>query len=340
MADELAWASVREGSGIMRLKEQDLERLYYFLTLTRRLEDRIRNLYRQGKVVGGCYLSLGQEAVSVGSAYALRDGDVIAPTHREMGALLVRGITPAMAVAQYLGRETGPTRGRDGNMHMGDKDLGIIAFVSPLPDGLPVACGAALSFKMRGEDRVALAYFGDGASSRGDAHESMNFAGIHRLPVIFICNNNQFAYSTPVNNQFAIENLADRAKGYGFEGLVVDGNDVIAVHKATWEAAEKARKGGGPTLIECKTFRRRGHAEHDNAEYVPEELRKEWEKKDPIDKYIAYLKKKGLYEKLDLEAVDRRVEAEIDEAVEFAEKSPLPRGEEVTKGVYYEGEDE
>ncbi|MFQ6112041.1 MAG: thiamine pyrophosphate-dependent dehydrogenase E1 component subunit alpha [Nitrospinota bacterium] len=305
--------------------------------MTRGVEDRIRILYRQGKIAGGVYLSRGQEAISVGASYALAPQDVIAPSHRDMGAFLLRGITPGEAIAQYLGRATGPCRGKDGNIHMGDIRRGIIGFVSMLADNIPVAVGIALSFQIRRESRVAMAFFGDGATSRGDFHEGLNFAGVKRLPLVLICNNNQYAYSTPLKDQMAIEDIADRAATYGFPGQVVDGNDVIAVYEAARAAVDRARSGGGPTLIECKTFRMSGHSEHDDAFYVPKELFTEWEKRDPILLFERLLKERNLLGPQEKEAVEARIKKEIDDAVAFALESPLPAKEELLKDVYAEG---
>jgi len=207
---------------------EDLLKMYYYLRLARGLEDQVTKLYRQGKVVGGCYVGTGEEAISVGSAYALEPHDVIAPSHRDLGAHLVKGVLPKEYMAQYLGRRTALTKGKDGNIHFGDLERGIIGFISPMADGIPVAAGAALAFKIRREPRIAVAYFGDGASSRGDFHEGLNLAAVLKLPVLFICHNNQYAYSVPLSRQMAVPHVADRAKAYGFPTMIVDGNDILA----------------------------------------------------------------------------------------------------------------
>ena len=232
------------------VKRADLLQMYYYLRLTRTLEDRVTALYRQGRIMGGVYTSSGMEAISVGYASALRPDDIIAPFHRDMGAFLVRGITPGEVVAQYLGKRTGPTRGKDGNVHLGDLKRGIIAFVSHLADNLPVATGAALAFKLRGESRVVVTNTGEGGTSRGDFHEALNFASVRKLPVVFFCNNNQYAYSTPLSLQMAIPNVVDRAKAYAMPGEIVDGNDLAAVYLAARRAIDRARAGEGPTFIE------------------------------------------------------------------------------------------
>ncbi len=312
----------------------ELLNIYYYLKLTRGLEQRIITLYRQGKVVGGVYLGTGEEAIAVGSAVALESDDVIAPTHRDLGANLIKGITPKEYMAQYLAKQTGLTRGRDGNVHFGDITRGIIGFISPMADLLPVATGVALTFKLRRERRVVAAFFGDGASSRGDFHEALNFAAVLKLPVVFICHNNQYAYSTPLSRQMAIEHVADRAKAYGMPGIIVDGNDVLAVREAVAEAAARARTGEGPSLVEGKTMRMRGHAEHDDASYVPPALLEEWRKRDPIDRFAACLRDRKILDDASAKTIDDRIAKEIEEAVLFAESSPLPDAKKLLEGVY------
>ncbi len=307
------------------------------MVLTRELEDRIeRKLYRQGKIVGGVYVGRGQESIAVGSSILTRPGDMICPSHRDMGAFLIRGMTPQRVLAQYMGRRSGYTRGRDGNMHMGDRSLNIIAFVSMLADNVPVAAGVGLAFKMRQEDHVVLCYFGDGATSRGDWHEGLNFASIHKLPVVYICNNNQYAYSTPLELQMAVKNVADRAVAYDIPGVVIDGNDVLAVYAATRRAIERARAGLGPTLLECKTFRMTGHSAHDDAGYVPRELFDEWQKKDPIYRHQQTLIQNGIMSIEEIQAMHRSVVEEIDRAVEWAQSDPYPDVEESLRDVYAE----
>lgn len=308
-----------------------------YMKLTRELEFRIeRKLYRQGKIVGGVYVGRGQEAIAVGSSIDLRKDDVVCPSHRDMGAFLIRGLSLRTILAQYMARRTGATRGRDGNMHMGDLSRNLIAFVSMLGDNVPVAAGIGLSFKMRGEDRVAICMFGDGATSRGDWHEGLNMASVFKVPVVFICNNNQYAYSTPLERQMAVENVADRAEAYGLPGEIVDGNDVLAVWDAARRAIERARMGHGPTLIECKTFRMTGHSAHDDAGYVPPELFEFWAERDPIERFERFLTKSGVLNASDIDAMQTRINQEIDEAIQVAEKDPFPEPEECLKGVYYE----
>jgi TPP-dependent pyruvate/acetoin dehydrogenase alpha subunit len=319
----------------MDLSPDLLNRAYYWMRFTRAFDDRLINLFKQGKIAGGVFSQLGHEAISVGAALALAPEDVIAPMHRDIGAYLVRGMTPQRLMAQYLGRAGGVSGGRDSNLHgCGDLRLGIIGYVSPIPASMPVTAGAAMSFKLKREPRVALTFFGDGGSSEGLAHETLNWAGVFQLPVVFICENNQYAYSTQLSRQMHVEHIADRASGYGFPGLVIDGNDFPAVYQAAREAAERARRGEGPTLIECKTMRMRGHAIHDNMAYVPQELLAQWAERDPIMRLENHLRERGLVDDAGLDAVQARIQAEIDEAQRYAENSPYPDPATLTTGVY------
>lgn len=318
----------------MDIKREDLLQLYYYLKLTRRLEDRATSLYHQGKILGGVWTSNGTEAVSVGYGYALEKNDIVAPYFRDMGVFLIRGITAKRIMAQYLGKKTGVTGGKEGNVHVGDLHFGVFGFPSHLTDNYPVGAGAALAFKIRGEKRVVAACTGDGGTSRGDFHEGMNIAAVRKLPIVFICNNNQYAYSTPLKLQMAIKNVAERALAYGMPSKIVDGNNVVEVYAAAKEAYEVARNGGGPTFIECKTMRMHGHSEHDSAKYVPRELLEEWKKKDPILYIETYLVGNQIAEKEELDSIDLRVKKEIEEAEAFAEESPYPEPEDVLKGLY------
>lgn len=318
----------------MDIKREDLLRLYYYLKLTRRLEDRVTSLYHQGKILGGAWTSNGTEAVSVGYGYALEKNDIAAPYFRDMGVFLIRGITAKRIMAQYLGKKTGVTGGKEGNVHVGDLQYGVFGFPSHLADNYPVGAGAALAFKIRGEKRVVAACTGDGGTSRGDFHEGMNLASVRKLPIVFVCNNNQYAYSTPLKLQMAINNVAERALAYGMPSKIVNGNNVMEVYTAAKEAYETARNGGGPTFIECKTMRMHGHSEHDSAKYVPRELLEEWKKKDPILHMETYLMESQIAKKEELDGVDLQVKKEIEEAEAFAEESPYPEPEEVLKGLY------
>ncbi len=314
--------------------------MLYYLKLAREAEYRLeRVLYRQGKIVGGVYVGRGQEAITVGSAIQLIDGDVVTPTHRDFAAHVIRGLSLKEIFCNWMGRVGGPTRGRDGGPHIGDIRRGIIAPVSPVGAWCPVACGAAMALKRRGNRNVALTFFGEGTSSRGDIHEAMNWAAVMKLPVVFVCNNNAFAYSTPAEKQYAVESLAVRGPAYGMPGVSVDGNDVLAVYTAAGRAIARARAGQGPSLIECRTFRMTGHSAHDAAEYVPEALAKKWTKRDPIARFEKLLLARRVMTGERLAALDAAIQKELDEAIAQAEASPLPVGADAVKGVYCEPED-
>ena len=305
------------------------------MLLMRGLEERAMTLYRQGKVPGSFYDGYGQEAVSAGGAFAMGPKDRLCILHRDLAAHLIRGVPPARVLGQYLGREIGVTRGRDGNVHFGDRRLGCVGMVSMLPDMMLVATGMAMAFKLRGEKRCAITWFGDGSTSRGDFHEAMNWAGVQKLPVIFVLENNQYAYSTPLDKQFAVDPV-ERAAAYGFVGVTVDGNDAEAMFEAARVARERALAGDGPTLIEAVTMRMHGHAAHDDMKYVPKEQVEEWRKRDPIDRQEARLSALGV----DVEALRAEVAAEIDVATEEALAAPLPDPSSATSGVFCEGEAE
>jgi len=311
------------------------QKCLYYMSLMREVEDRIeRKLYRQGKILGGVYVGRGQEAIPVGTALHAIPEDVLLPSHRDMAALLIRGVTPRQIFAQYMGRVGGLTRGRDGNMHMGDLKLNIIAIISALAASVPVAAGAALGLKYRGSKGVAFSYFGDGATSRGDWHEGVNLATVQKLPVIFVCNNNQYAYSTPLSAQMACANVADRGSAYDMPAEIVDGNDVLAVYAATARALEHVRGGKGPYMLECKTFRMTGHSAHDGAHYVPKELFEQWGKMDPIERLEAKMLSQGWAVQADIDAVHERIRTEVDEAISWAEASPYPDPATLLDGVY------
>lgn len=320
-----------------KLTRQQLHDLYYFLRLNRRVDEQLVNLYRQGKVVGGVYSSLGQEAISVGTAYALEPQDLIGPVIRNVGAMLIRGFRPRDLFLQYMGRRDGPTGGRDANTHFGDVARGVIAPISMLGETVPVMTGIALAAKIRKAKRVAVVYVGDGASSTGPFHEGVNFAAVQKLPLLIVAENNGWAYSTPIEKQMAVRNMAARAKAYGIPAVTVDGNDVLAVYEATRKATARVRRGGGPEMIECLTMRMKGHAEHDDARYVPAKAFEAWRKKDPILRYEKYLAQKKLMTAEEKAAIEARIENEIREDVAFAEASPFPAPEEAARPVWAEG---
>ena len=313
--------------------EQILE-LYRHLMLTRLVEERLVNLYRQTKVVGGVFRSLGQEATAVGTAYALAPQDFIAPLIRDLGAVLVKGIRPREVFAQYMAKAWGPSGGRDLNIHFGNLEKGFIGPISHLGDMIPVMTGIVLGARMKKLDTVAVAYIGDGGMSTGAFHEGLNFAAVQRLPLVIVAEHNWYAYSTPTSKQTAVKNLADKAAGYGIPGYVVDGNDVVACYEVMREAAEFARGGGGAVLIEAKTYRRKGHAEHDDQRYVsPEELER-WERRDPLTRYERHLLAQGIATREKLDEVVADVQREIDEDVAWAESSPMPEPEQAAYGVF------
>ena len=310
-------------------------RCLYFMKMMREVEDRIeRKLYRQGKIVGGVYVGRGQEAIPVGVGLLAELDDALFPSHRDLALFLIRGVHPRNIFAQYMGRVGGLTRGRDGNMHMGDLRLNIVAIISAMAASVPVAAGAALAFKYKGTRNVAFCFFGDGATSRGDWHEGVNFAAVQRLPLVLICNNNQYAYSTPLSKQMACANVADRGPAYGIPAEIVDGNDVLAVHEAGKRAVEHARSGRGPYLIECKTFRMTGHSAHDGADYVPQHLWDEWTAKDPIPRLERLIVEKQWATVEELSQMNAAMTKEIDEAIEWAEQSPYPDASDLLDGVY------
>ncbi len=311
-----------------------LLKIYYFMRLTRAMEDRTRTLFLQGKIVGGVYTAQGHEATTVGAASMLSEDDFIVPQHRDLGMHLVRGDSPRAVMCQWLARGNSPTLGRDNALHIGDMHHGVVPSISMLGESLPVACGVALALKMRKRSTIVLAPCGDGATNTGPFHEALNFASAQKLPIVFLIENNGYAYSTPTYKQFTIQNLSDRALAYGIPGETVDGNDVIAVVEAIGKAIQHARSGKGPVLVECKTFRVRGHSEADKADYIPPELREEWLAKDPLRRFEEYLTKKHLLTAAEKAEIEARVKATVDDAVDFAEHSPLPDAATVADYVY------
>jgi TPP-dependent pyruvate/acetoin dehydrogenase alpha subunit len=319
------------------LGRDQLIELYYYMRLTRSLEERLVNLYRQTKVVGGLFRSLGQEADAVGSAYALdrSKGDILSPLIRNLGSMLVQGALPNEIIKQYMAKGDSPTRGRELNIHYGDLVRGFIGQISQLGDMVPVMAGVTLTFKMRGEDRVGLVYVGDGATSTGAFHEGINFAAVQRCPLVVVVENNGYAYSTPLSKQTAAKELRDKAIGYGIASEQADGNDVIATYEATKRAVDRARSGGGVTLVELITYRRKGHAEHDNQSYVPPgEIEKWATSNDPIDRYIRVLTEQHGVTSDELAAVDARIMEEIDRATDEADTSPMPEPTDALVGIY------
>jgi TPP-dependent pyruvate/acetoin dehydrogenase alpha subunit len=316
-------------------KAQRLE-LFHYLKLNRVVEEKLANLYRQGKVVGGVYRSLGQEACSVGSAYALERGDIFTPMIRNLGAIFVRGGRPRSVFAQYMAKATGPTRGRDLNVHFGwlSDEGSMPSVISMLGDMIPILTGAVIAERMKGRQTVALNWIGDGGTSTGAFHEGFNFACVQKAPLVLIVENNKWAYSTPTRKQTANTRFVDRAKAYGCAGEQVDGNDVLAVYETTRRAVARARRGEGPTLIEADTMRMRGHAEHDDMKYVPRELLDEWNARDPLVRYERHLLQTGAATRGELDQVTAELDAFVQGELDWAERSPLPDPESGLDGVY------
>jgi pyruvate dehydrogenase E1 component alpha subunit/2-oxoisovalerate dehydrogenase E1 component alpha subunit len=318
-------------------KLQQLE-LLFFMRLTRSLEDRLDNLYKQGKIVGGLFRSLGQEATAVGSAYALdrNQGDILSPLTRDLGALLVIGALPREVFANYLWRATSLSHGRDQNLHITDLKRGFIGTISPLGTLISVMNGVLLASRMQGKKSVGMVYIGDGGTSTGAFHEAANFAAVQNLPLVIVGENNSYAYTTPTTKQMRILNLADRAKAYGMPTEIVDGNDVMAVYLAACRAVDRARDSGGPTFIEAKTFRMRGHAAHDNQSYVPQDVLDQWRKRDPIAHFEFDLKERKIAAAAEIAGVNERAEALLDTDLAWAESQPSPSPEDALGGVYAE----
>jgi TPP-dependent pyruvate/acetoin dehydrogenase alpha subunit len=317
-----------------KLAPEQLVDMFYWLKLIRAFDERLSILVRQGKVRSGVYTGIGQEAIIVGTVFALRKDDFVCPLHRDLGAFLMKGVEPRVMMSQMFAKITGLSKGRDSALHSGVNELGIFGNTSMLGANLPVAAGIALTFKMEKRDNVVVAYFGEGASNTGDFHEALNFAGVQHLPIVFVCENNQYAYSVPVEKSMAIDDVADRAESYGFDGVAINGNDVLAVYQATQGALARARSGGGPTLIECKTYRWHGHSEHDKAFYRTDEELAMWRSRDPIPTFTTYLTHMKVLDDRQVKEVEARVKTTIDEAVEFATGAPDPAPEEAVTDLY------
>lgn len=324
-------ASAREEPQI----DKDLYvRMFRMMALMRAVDDRMVSMYRQGEMLGSVYSGNWHEAIAVGTAAALRPTDFLAPLHRDMGAHLWRGTTPRQVIASFLGKATGPTGGRDGTLHYGRLDLNIYNPPSHIPDNYPVATGAAFAFKYRGQDGVALAYCGDGSTGRGDFHESLNIAATLKLPCVFIIENNQWSYSTPLALTSVSADLASKAVAYGMPGEKVDGIDVLAVYEATVRAVARARAGEGPSLIEALTMRMHGHAEHDPAAYVPREMLAEWAKRDPVEEFAAALIELGVLDEDGIKTIKEDVHQTALDARKQALADPLPDPSNIEEGVY------
>jgi pyruvate dehydrogenase E1 component alpha subunit len=320
------------------LSDDQLKDVLYKLKLCRYFDERIEALYRQGRLPGAIYSGRGQEGTHVGVAYTLREDDSLFPTHRDLSAQLTKGLDLNRVMAQFWGRIDGFTRGRDGNSHMGDWfNKRTWTPVSHLPLAYPIACGAALAYKRRGEQRVAMAICGEGATSNGRWHEALNVSAVHRLPVVWVVNNNLWAYSTPNPLEFAVPTVAERAVAYGFAGVRVDGADVLDVYRVALQAVDRARAGEGPTLIESVSLRWRGHAGHDPAKYVPKEMLEDYmQHKDPVKRFEELLLAHEVVDADSVKRIQERIEQEFDEGYEFAQGSPFPVASDVTKGLWVE----
>lgn len=319
-------------------KTQHLE-IYYYLRLTRALEDWIFYICANQNpktplIIGKGYLSTGQEAVSIGAAYGLEKNDWLAQSHRDFGALLVHGLTIDDLLSQYFSKRDSLTKGRDSNVHLGNTKKHILGFISHMGAMTGAANGVAWGAKYRGDSSVVLAFFGDGASSQGVVHEAMNYASVFKLGVVFICNNNQLAISTPLHEQFAIKNIGERASAYGMPGKVCDGNNVTQVYETIKPAIDRARKGEGPSFIECKTMRMAGHGTHDRAKYISDEEYDIWKKKDPIATFEKILKEKGYADEAYFKKIADQTKKEVEEATERVKQKPGPTPEKELEDVY------
>jgi len=332
-------AAVATRPPVEELSKAQLLELFHYLKLNRVVEEKLGNLYRQGQVVGGLYRSLGQEACSVGSAYALERGDIFTPLIRNLGAIFVRGARPRDVFAQYMAKASGPTRGRDLNLHFGwlSDEGSMPSVISMLGDMIPILTGAVIAERMKGRQTVALTWIGDGGTSTGAFHEGFNFACVQKAPLVLVVENNKWAYSTPTRKQTANPRFVDRARAYGCFGEQVDGNDVLAVYETTRRAIARARRGDGPTLIEADTMRMRGHAEHDDMKYVPREMLEEWAGRDPLARYERQLLENGTATRDELEQIAAELDAFVQGELAWAEASPMPEPESGLDGVYATG---
>lgn len=318
----------------MNLSQELLASMYRKMMKIRKFEQRVSELFAQGMVPGFVHLYIGEEATAVGVCENLKDTDYITSTHRGHGHLIAKGGELKYMMAELFGRKTGYCKGKGGSMHIADAKIGILGANGIVGAGLPISVGSGLSARMRGTDQVTVCFFGDGASNQGTFHEAMNMASIWRLPVIFVCENNLYGISMRQDRHQAIADISDRAQAYGFPGITVDGNDVLAVYEVAHEAVKRAREGAGPTLIECKTYRWRGHFEGDPTTYRAKEELEEWMAKDPIPRFARYLEENGYASRKELEEIERSVESEVQQAIDFAEKSDLPDEADAVTDVY------
>ncbi|HIC94520.1 MAG TPA: pyruvate dehydrogenase (acetyl-transferring) E1 component subunit alpha [Anaerolineae bacterium] len=318
----------------MAIEKEKLLDMYTKMRTIRAFEGKVAELFAAGKIPGFVHLYVGEEAIAVGVCAHLRDDDYITSTHRGHGHLIAKGGDLKLMMAELFGKRTGYCKGKGGSMHIADVDLGILGANGIVGGGIPIATGAALSAKYRGTDQVVACFFGDGAANQGTFHEGLNMASIWKLPVIFVCENNHYGISFHQSKSMNVADIADRAAAYDIPGVVVDGNDVIAVYEAAEEAVKRARAGEGPTLIECKTYRHRGHFEGDPMVYRPKEEFEAWKEKDPLPRFEAKLLEMGILTKEKIQEIEKDIEAKLEEAIKFAEESPFPAPEELTEDVY------
>ncbi len=317
-----------------KIGKEKLLSFYEKMVQIRKFEERIRFLFLEGKMPGTIHQYIGMEACAVGVCSALKKDDVIASTHRPHGHAIARGLTFNELMAELFGKTTGCCRGKGGSMHVGDLEKGMLNAIAIVGGNFPIVVGMALSFKLRKQKRVAVSFFGDGASNEGSFHESLNMASVYNVPAIFVCENNLYGASTNIKKMIKIENIADRAACYGMEGIIADGMDVIDVYLHAKKTIEKARKGKGPTLLELKTFRFCGHSRRDPANYISKEEKKFWLGRDPIKNLKKTLLKERLINIEQLDEIGKQIEKDLDNAIEFAEDSPYPEPEDTLKGLY------
>jgi pyruvate dehydrogenase E1 component alpha subunit len=318
----------------LTLPKEKLAQMYRKMLEIRRFEEKVFELYGQNLVPGTIHLYAGEEAVAVGVCSSLRKDDYITSTHRGHGHCIAKGAELKRTMAEILGKRTGYCKGKGGSMHIADFNIGMLGATAVVGAGLPIAVGAGLSAKLRKTDQVVACFFGEGASNQGTFHESINIASAWSLPVIFVCENNLYAMGTRQSRIMNIENIADRAVAYGIPGVTVDGNDVLAVFEASQKAVDRARGGGGPTLIECKTYRHKGHSRVDPAKYRPKEEVEQWLARDPLKRFKGILLQNSEFAESEVQEIEEKVAADIEDAVKFAVQSPYPAPEEALEDVY------
>ena len=318
----------------MAISNEQMKDMYVKMRRIRDFESTAAKLFAEGKIPGFVHLYLGEEAIAPAVCECLRDDDFITSTHRGHGHIIAKGGDLNLMMAELFGRETGYCKGKGGSMHIADRDKGILGANGIVGAGHCIACGAGLSAKIRGTDQVCVCFFGDGSTNQGTFHESLNMASIWKLPIIFVCENNHYGISMSQDRHQAIKDVADRGAAYNIPGIAVDGNDPLAVYEAASEAVARARAGKGPTLLECKTYRQHGHFEGDPAIYKPKEEQAAWMEKDPMPRYAKFLVDNGVCTAEEVEAMDKQVAKEIDDAIAFADAQPIPSLESAVVDVY------